>query len=129
MTDAQKKKKHVNDKALRDWYREHGICNRCGATWADAGYVTCMACRMKNRRSMDKTDPDRERWKANRAELRHNRIEQGLCPTCGAPCAEGRKHCRRCLEAQRDSSQKYRILKRIDREAERARRMNHANQA
>lgn len=129
MTEARRKQKNASDKALRDWYREHGICNCCGRVWADAGYVTCKACRMKNKRSKDKCDPGRERWKANRTKLRHERVANGLCPDCGAVAVEGRKHCERCLEARRDSSTKYRILRRMDREAERARARSHDYQA
>ena len=121
MTEAQRKRKSAADKALREWYSEHGICNRCGRVWADAGYRTCKACRRKNKRSKDKTDPGRERWKASRRKLREERIAAGLCPDCGAPAVEGRKQCQRCLEARRDSSTKYRIIKRMDREAREAR--------
>ncbi len=129
MTDARRRRKNAYSKGLRDWYREHGICNRCGRVWADAGYVTCKACREKNKQSLDKTDPGRERWKANRTKLRHERIENGLCPDCGAEAVKGRKHCMRCLEARRDSSTKYRILKRMDREAEQARVRSRENRA
>lgn len=121
MTEKQKKHKNAYNKELRDWYREHGICNRCGRIWADAGYVTCKACREKNERSKDKCDPGRERWKANRTQQRHERLANGLCPDCGAAAVEGRKHCKRHLEARRDSTRKHRILKRMDRESEQAR--------
>lgn len=121
MTEVQRKRKNAADKALRDWYSEHGICNRCGRVWADAGYRTCKACRRKNERSKDKTDPGRERWKASSRKLREERIAAGLCPDCGATAVNGRKHCQRCLEARRDSSTKYRILRRIEKQAREAR--------
>lgn len=121
MTDAQKKQKSDNGKSRREWYRSHGICNRCGQMWADAGYRTCKACRRKNKRSRDKNDPGRERWKEARRKLRAERIAQGLCTQCGAPAVEGLKYCQRCLEARRDSSRKYRILRRIEKQAREAR--------
>lgn len=117
-----KAEKAAADKERTLWYESRGLCNKCGREYATPGRKTCKTCRAKNRASWERHDPEHLRTTVNRKALRDARIAAGLCHACGAPAAPGRKMCERCLALRRDSTRKYKIIHRIDREAERARR-------
>lgn len=102
-------------KRWRDRMIEAGMCTRCGKTWAEPGRKYCRACLAKHAAETN-TPENREKANLRRAERR----AAGLCIDCGAP-TEGHQRCERCLEMRRDSTRKHAILKRIQREADRAR--------
>ena len=106
-------------KARRDTLRAQGLCTVCGKTWAEPGRSRCKACLARHRAHDAKYDPTHAKTKARRQA----RIEAGLCIDCGKPTdRDGKQRCSACLAARRDSTRKYQITKRIEREAEQARR-------
>lgn len=106
-------------KRWRDKNRMLGMCTVCGRTWAEPGRTKCKSCMRKHRAQNDKYDPNREKAKARRAA----RVEAGLCIDCGQP-SDGKQRCPECREKQHDRTRKYQITKKIERQAERARRAN-----
>lgn len=103
-------------KQRRDRLRALGMCQRCGRTWAEPGHSMCKACLVKHR-SETTTDSQKQSAKARRLA----REAAGLCIDCGKP-TDGKKRCQRCRELQRYRTLKWKITKRIEHEADEARR-------
>ena len=100
-----------------------GRCIRCGTRFAALGHVMCEKCLEAHRDDSRKSNQNGAKAKARREA----RIAAGLCIDCGKPTdREGKARCSACLAARRDSTRKYQILKRMDREAEEARRRSYA---
>ena len=103
-------------KKRRDDLREKGLCTRCGKTWAEPGRSWCKKCQTAHK---GYTKGPEYRAKVNAA--RQARRDAGLCIDCGAPTEDGKQRCQRCIEMRRDSTRKYQIMRKIKREAEKAR--------
>lgn len=102
------------------WYKERGICTSCGRTWSEPGKVRCKACEAKIAKCHNAQKEQRIQAKR---EQRRERIEAGLCTECGKrPATDGMRMCPRCRAMRNDSTRKWKILKRIEREAENARK-------
>ena len=107
-----------SSKKRRDKLREMGFCTVCGKTWAEPGHVRCTACLIKHR-----AETTTESQRASAKARRQARIDAGLCIDCGEPTDRpGKQRCTACTVARRDSTRKYAIKKRMEREAEQARR-------
>lgn len=108
-----------------EWYKERGICTTCGVMWAEPGHVRCKACEAKIARYHDKSHEQRlERARQRRQE----RIDKGLCTECGIrPATEGMRMCPRCRAMRNDSTRKYKIGKKIEREIKKARQQGVNN--
>ena len=102
----------------REWYKGYFICTSCAVNEAEPGRVNCKECLKKYRA---KHQARREEYNAQKKQLRHERIEAGLCPQCGHPAKPGFKMCGRCRDARNDSTRKYKIKKRLEAEANAAR--------
>lgn len=113
--EAPKKREQTNQRYHA--YKEAGICVSCGRKWAEPGHVYCAECRVKNKRRIVKQDPTGDK----KREFRQARIDAGLCIDCGRPTVDGKARCNRCIEMRRDSTRKYEIHKRIQRDNERER--------
>lgn len=87
MSKYKKARERVN------WYRQHGICYRCGQADAVQSGM-CEKCRAK-------INAQAKAWQEkNRAA--------GLCPYCGKnPPEPGRKRCRQCAEKTAESYKRY----------------------
>ena len=109
-----------SQKTLSDKRKEGGKCVRCGVRWAEAGHTLCKQCLQSERARSKRYDPDG----AKRREKRQQRIDAGLCIDCGTPTENGRKRCQRCIEMRRDSTRKYKIIKRLEREVQNVRGKN-----
>ena len=109
-------KRHAQKR--RDDLREEGKCIRCGIRYAEGGKTMCQKCLDKQKREDKRYDPDASKKRQRRQE----RIEKGLCIDCSRPTENGHTRCPKCLKKARDSQRKYAILKKIDREAEAARK-------
>lgn len=105
------------NKGRRAWYGEHYICTNCGRCDALPGRRYCQSCIMADR-ARHKANPE---YAARKKELRHTRIEAGLCPQCGRPALPGFKMCAKCRAARNDSTRKYKITKKIEEAANAAR--------
>lgn len=117
MRDIQKKNQQNRERYY--WYKERGICTSCGRVWAEPGYTLCKACEAKIKRCHDLK---REQRVQAKREQRRQRIEAGLCTECGTrPALPGRRMCERCRDMRNDSTRKYKIMKRMERDAQRAR--------
>lgn len=101
----------------RNFYLPRGICCQCGREWVAPGHTLCEACRDKHRESEARNDPGFERRKERKKVLREQRRAAGLCIDCGHP-SEGHVRCLRCREMRRDSWRKWKILQRMDAEAD-----------
>ena len=97
-------------KALRTFYKDHGICYRCGIRNAENGRYTCLLCMDKER---ERNRRYRETHPLTEAQRKHNRImvnsrrdtlkAQGICVDCGKhPAANGRIRCTECLIKDRE---------------------------
>ena len=109
--------KSLYHKERRVWYKEHGICPDCGLREPVPGRVTCEVC-LKKYQKKQQAHPERN---AQKKAMREARIAAGLCLQCGRPAIPGQRMCERCRMMRNDSSRKYKILKRMDKEAELAR--------
>lgn len=103
----------------RDKKIAEGRCVRCGVRFAEIGRTMCEKCRVLHREDCKRSDPNGEKAKARREA----RLAAGLCIDCGKPTdREGKSRCSVCLAKRRDSTRKWQILKRMDREADNARK-------
>lgn len=96
-----------------------GRCVRCGKRFVALGHVMCEKCLEAHREDSRKSNQNGIKAKARREA----RIAAGLCIDCGKPTdRDGKARCSACLAARRDSTRKWQILKRMDREADNARK-------
>lgn len=102
-----------------NWYKDRGICATCGRVWAEPGKVRCKACEAKIAACHAQRREERRQAKQ---QQRAQRIAAGICTECGKrPATEGMRMCPRCRAKRNDSTRKYKILKRIERDAQEAR--------
>ncbi len=98
--------------------KEEGRCVKCGG-WAVPGKTMCRACldeHKKTERSYGEAYLEKKR------QRRRDRMAAGLCIDCGRPSDGGHSRCKRCRDMRMDSVRKYRIMKKIERDAEKARK-------
>ena len=104
------------------WYKEHGICAYCRTAYAEPGRVYCKACTVRQKELRDRKDPGREKRYAYNRERRAALIEKGLCIWCGKrKPIKGHRMCPTCHARDAESKQKYKIIQRLKREADKAR--------
>lgn len=105
---------HAKDcKELYDWYRSNGICVKCGRVWAEPGRVRCRTCAKKMNTQHRKADPDGAWARKRMQELRAERRLDGLCVDCGMLTDGIHTRCAKCLEKNRQASERRAIRKRI----------------
>lgn len=97
-----------------------GLCVKCGK-FAEPGRTMCRSCLDEHIAYERKSG---EKLREQKRERMAYRRENGLCIDCGKPADEGHTRCPRCREMRMDSTRKYKIHKRIEKEAEEARRAN-----
>ena len=102
-------------KQKREERKAEGKCTECGERWAEPGKTMCKACLKALNQRLRRNDPDN----AKKNAWRQKRIDAGLCIDCGRKTEDGKKRCERCREMRRDSEIKYRIKKKMEREAQR----------
>ena len=103
-----------------NWYKDRGICTTCERVWSEPGKVRCKACEAKIAAAHEKRREERRRAKQ---EQRQQRITAGICTECGKrPATEGMRMCPRCRAMRNDSTRKYKIEKRIERDVRKARK-------
>ena len=102
-------------KEKREKRKAEGKCTACGERWAEPGKTMCKACLKELNERLKRNDPDH----AKRNAWRQKRIDAGLCIECGRKTEPGKKKCKRCREMRKDSEIKYRIKKKMEREAQR----------
>ena len=118
MRDIKLKRKTCKERY--DWYKDHGICTSCGQVWVEPGHVRCKVCEAKIKVYHDR---DHEQRIQHKREIRQQRIEAGICTECGKrPAIEGMRMCARCRGMRNDSTRKWKIIQRIKREANKARK-------
>ena len=106
---------------------DQGKCVTCG--WRDVipGRTQCQFCYDRWKASAEKSDPGGERRRVRQREQRAQRIAAGICTECGKrPANPGKRMCERCRQMRNDSTRKYKIIKKIERAAEKARGNNNA---
>lgn len=114
--------KSKSNKERYKWYYDHGLCTTCGRIWAEPGKVRCKACEAKIAVYHERSKEKRRKQQRKRRE---ERIAAGLCTECGKRKANpGMRMCERCRQMRNDSTRKYKIQKRIEREAQKARESN-----
>lgn len=100
--------------------RNSGRCYLCGKL-AIPGKGLC------EEHYAEKKEYQRKYREKNHDVIRQKRLDKiaaGLCIDCGQPVGDEHTRCPRCRELRMDSNRKYRITKRIEREAEEARKRN-----
>ena len=109
----------------RQMYKDHGICPQCKTRWAEPGRVYCKSCINLIMARRRKNDPNNEKGKAYNRERRQRLKAAGMCTYCGQkPAIEGQILCPACKAKNAESNKKYKIIKRIEREAQKARANN-----
>ena len=117
MRDLELKRRELKERY--DWYKAHGICTTCGRRYAEPGHVRCKECETQIAICHAKS---REHRKELAKKRRQERIAAGICTECGRRKAtEGMRMCPICRARRNDSTRKYKIGKKIEREAEKAR--------
>lgn len=102
----------VSDKRRYDALKEAGKCTKCG-DWAEPGRTMCRKCLDAHIRYERNNPILKERKKQRKAGYR----AAGLCIDCGRPVREeGHTRCKRCRDLRMDSTRKYRITKRIQKQ-------------
>lgn len=104
------------NKARYEGLKLQGKCVKCAKRWAEPGKTMCKQCIADWHRSATlNNDTYQENKRKRRQELR----EAGLCIDCGQ-VVDGDNHtrCKRCRDMRMDSTRKYRIRKRLEKEAE-----------
>ena len=126
VTEAAKARKREYDLAYsrerRKWLSDQGFCEDCGSAWAEPGHTRCKACRERQKNWRSQSDPNNARFNARRNKIRAERRAAGLCPMCGATTDGVHVMCEICRQKQRLKEQVNRIQKRIEREADNARK-------
>lgn len=106
-------------------YREAGICPRCKQAFAEPGRVYCGPCKRIIYHRRDINDPGREKRNAYNRSYKARMKAAGLCVDCGkVPPRAGHTRCEACEKKMRESRRKWRILQKMDRIAEEARKRN-----
>jgi hypothetical protein len=124
-SDAARERNNALSLEIYYWYKERGICPRCGCGIAEPGRVYCARCYQRIRNQKDRRDPGCVKRKAYSRERRERLKAAGLCVDCGkARAVEGRIRCQRCEERMKESRKKWEILHAMDMEAEEARKRN-----
>lgn len=116
MRDKELQKKTNKE---RYWfYREKGICTKCGQVWAEPGRPYCINCQKKNRIQLKQGDPDGQKHRDLNHSRRAERLAQGLCTECGKPLENPQyKQCKACRQKRAEACKLYRIRKRLERES------------
>jgi len=105
------------NKARYESLKRAGKCVKCG-DWAEPGRTLCKKCLDDHRKTEQSYG---EAYRDRKRQRRQERIAEGLCIDCGRPTDNGHTRCIRCREMRMDSTRKYRIIKKIEKEAEEAR--------
>ena len=108
-------------KERREAWKAEGKCAQCGERWAEPGKTMCMQCLNELNERLKRNDPGNVKKYA----WRQKRIDAGLCIDCGRKTQDGKKRCKRCREMRKDSEIKYRIKKKMEREAQRRGRIQN----
>lgn len=105
---TEKKKEYERERYA--WYKEHGICVRCGQEKAKENHVFCWSCLANmndysriyyHSKDKPRSDEQRERDKESCKCYVEKRNSQGLCWRCGLrpPIGKGKySHCRICAD-------------------------------
>ena len=125
VTERAKENDRRGHRECYAWYVAGGICPYCKKRYPEPGRVYCLPCRRYTAALAKKRDPDNARNKAYCKQRRERLKAAGLCVECGrTPAADGKLKCKRCAARAAESQIKFKILQRMDREAEEARRRN-----
>jgi predicted amidophosphoribosyltransferase len=108
------KQKSEAMKAKRLAWKAAGKCQECGKRWAEAGKTLCKPCLKALKERQKRNDPDN----AKKYARRQARVDKGLCIDCGRKTEPGKKRCDRCRKMRRESEEKYRLKKKLAREAQ-----------
>lgn len=123
MTDEAKARRAQYGRDSWRMYKSAGICPYCKLRYAEPGRVHCAQCLRHRRVLHARSDPgnvhQRELCRERRARLK----AAGICVRCGKnPAREGRTRCQACEDKKRQSEIKYKILRKMDKEAKEARK-------
>ena len=92
-----KEQARKRSKETYDWYKEHGICAKCGQHDAVPGRVCCELCLVneaiasaKYRANTPEKDEDRRvKMRARHNERRQEHKDAGICVLCNKPATHG----------------------------------------
>ena len=102
------------------WYKSKGICPKCKTEWAAPGRVFCEACLKRKTAETMKYGGE---YNARKCKERRERLkEKGLCVRCGKPAVKDRVLCASCARKNSEAQQVRKMKKRLEREAQEARR-------
>ena len=94
---------------LRQWYKEHGICERCrGETMP--GKTLCPDCLRKKRQQTAKW---RKAHPNAKTEWYMRMKAEGRCVICGEMARPGLTLCKKCAEREAERQQVRRIRRRV----------------
>lgn len=121
MTSEEKAWRRRYNRKRRNDLKEQGICVTCGWRFVVPGQTRCQFCYDRWKAKVDKADPGGKKRIEHRRQQRAERIAAGLCTECGKPATEGMRMCERCRRMRNDSTRKYKIQKKLKRQAEKER--------
>lgn len=108
--EERREQKRIYLKENRAFWREHGICTKCGKEKAFHTFRLCADCMEKERERKGnrvRTDEQRraeaERMRVKREE--HKKI--GLCANCNRKAAPGYVYCTDCRQIMRRSNREW----------------------
>lgn len=99
------------------WYKDNGICVRCGQRRAIEGKTMCSVCQEKIRKWYK---DNRSKRCAKGRQHYKERKAQGVCVSCGiSRPVEGRVRCATCMKYQRAAGRES-YLKKLEERSKKA---------
>lgn len=98
------------------WYKEHGICVRCGQEDAAPGKVKCEECAAKEadrsmaayyRQREEQREEQREAMRRRQRDRYAKRRTEGLCTDCGKTVSTGKRLCLDCSLRRRRYGKRF----------------------
>ena len=108
--EERREQKRIYLKECRAFWREHGICTKCGKEKAFNGRRLCADCLYKeNERHRKRVISDEERVRRNehKKEWYYDHKANGLCVNCSRKATPGMVYCADCRMIMRRSNEQW----------------------
>ena len=109
-TEERREQKRIYAKESRAFFREHGICTKCGKEKVFCGHSVCPECLEKeNERKRNRVISDEERIRRNqrKKERYYENKSNGLCVNCNRRATPGTIYCVDCRIRGRRSNEQW----------------------
>lgn len=108
--EERREQKRIYLKECRAFWREHGICTKCGKEKVFYGHKVCADCLYKeNERKRKRVRSEEERIRNNerQKERYYDHKTKGICVNCNRKATPGMVYCADCRMVMRRSNQQW----------------------